>query len=114
MPDRKVPFVTYDGLYAFVRMPFDLCNAPATFQRLMQRVLAGLEYKCYFIYLDDILVASKTFEDHHTHLRIVFTRLRAALLHLKPKQCKLLKDKVSFLGHVVSTSGIEPDPKKTD
>ena len=111
---QKSAFVTYNGLYEFVRMPFGLCNAPATFQRLMQRVLAGLEYKCCFIYLDDILVASKTFQDHLTHLREVFTRFRAALLRLKPKKCKLLKDKVSFLGHVVSTSGIEPDPEKTE
>lgn len=59
---QKSAFVTYNGLYEFVRMPFGLCNAPATFQRLMQRVLAGLEYKCCFIYLDDILVASSHFK----------------------------------------------------
>ena len=111
---QKSAFVTYNGLYEFVRMPFGLCNAPVTFQRLMHRVLAGREYKCCFIYLDVILVASKTFQDHLSHLKEVFTRFRAALLRLKPKKCKLLKDKVSFLGHVVSTSGIEPDPEKTE
>ena len=72
---QKSAFVTYNGLYEFVRMPFGLCNAPATFQRLMRRILSGLEYKCCFIYLDDILVASKTFEDHLAHLREVLTRL---------------------------------------
>ena len=95
-------------------MPFGLCNVLATFQRLMQRVLAGLENKCCFVYLDDILVASKTFQDHLTHLQEVFTHFRAALLHLKPKRCELLKDRVLFLEHVMSATGIEPDPKKTE
>ena len=111
---EKSAFVTYNGLFEFVRMPFGLCNAPATFQRLMQRVLSGLEYKCCFVYLDDVLVASKTFSDHLAHLREVFTRLRSASLRLKPKKCDLLQDKVFFLGHIVSASGIEPDPAKVD
>ena len=66
-------------------MPFGLCNnAPATFQRIMQRVLSGLEGRSCFVYLDDILVVSKTFEEH---LHGVFLRLRAAFLRLKPKKC---------------------------
>ena len=111
---KKSAFTTYNGLFEFVRMPFGLCNAPATFQRLMQRVLSGLEYQCCFIYLDDILVASKTFDDHLTHLREVFSRLRSSNLRLKPRKCELLRDKVPFLGHVVSAQGIEPDPVKTE
>ena len=110
MPGRR----THNGLIEFIRMPFGLCNAPATFQRLMQRVLARLEYKSCFIYLDDVLVASKTFEDHLTHLREVFNRLRTSNLHLKPRKCELIGDKVPFLGHVVSAQGIEPDPAKTE
>ena len=110
----KSAFVTYNGLYEFVRMPFGLCNAPATFQRLMQRVLSGLEYKCCFVYLDDVLVASKSFPDHLSHLREVFGRLKSAGLRLKPKKCDLLRDKVQFLGHVVSAAGIEPDPATTE
>ena len=74
----KSAFVTFNGLFEFVRMPFGLCNAPATFQRLMQRVLSGLEHKCSFVYLDDVLVASKSFADHLSHLREVFARLRSA------------------------------------
>ena len=111
---KKSAFTTYNGLFEFIRMPFGLCNAPATFQRLMQRVLSGLEYKCCFIYLDDILVASKTFEDHLTHLREVFSRLRSSNLRLKPKKCELIRDRVPFLGHVVSAQGIGPDPAKTE
>jgi len=91
-----------------------LCDAPATFQRLMQKVLSGLEYKCCFIYLDDVLVASKTFEDHLAHLREVFSRLRSSNLRLKPRKCELIRDRVPFLGHVVSARGIEPDPAKTE
>ena len=111
---QKSAFVTYNGLLEFLRMPFGLCNAPATLQRLMQRVLSGLEYKCCFVYLDDVLVASKTFQDHLAHLKEVFSRLRSAQLRLKPKKCDLLRDQVHFLGYIVSAAGIEPDPAKTD
>ena len=111
---KKSAFTTYNGLFEFVRMPFGLCNAPATFQRLMQMVLSGLEYRGVFIYLDDVLVASKTFEEHLSHLREVFSRLRSACLRLKPRKCDILRDRVPFLGHIVSAAGIEPDPAKTD
>ena len=93
-------------------MPFGLCNAPATFQRLMQVVLAGLEWSSCFVYIDDILVASKTFEEHLSHLKEVFSRLRKAGLRLKPKKCSFLCDKVVYLGHVISKEGIAPDPTK--
>ena len=111
---KKSAFTTYRGLFEFIRMPFGLCNAPATFQRLMQTVLSGLEYKSCFIYVDDVLVASKTFEDHLIHLREVFSRLRSSNLRLKPKKCELIRDKVPYLGHVVSAQGIEPDQAKTE
>jgi hypothetical protein len=68
----KTAFTTHCGVYGFTRMPFGLCNAPATFQRLMQVVLSGLEWKCCFVYIDDILIASKTFEEHLNHLNLVF------------------------------------------
>ncbi len=78
----------HQGLYEFTRMPFGLCNGPATFQRLMTQVLADLE--C-FVYLDDILVVvTGTFEEHLQHLVIVFERLRKAGLRLKPRKCLLL------------------------
>lgn len=74
----KSAFTTFKGLYEFTRMPFGLRNAPATFQQIMQRILAGLEWKSCFVYLDDVLVASKTFEEHLQHLSEVFLRLREA------------------------------------
>ena len=87
---KKSAFTTYNGLFEFVRMPFGLCNAPATFQRLMQMVLSGLEYQSVFIYLDDVLIASKMFQEHLYHTREVFSRFRSAYLHLKPKKCDIL------------------------
>lgn len=79
----KTAFTTHKGLFEFIRMPFGLCNAPATFQRVMQSVLAGLEWKCCYVYIDDTLVASETFEEHLEHLRAVLLRLRKAGLSLR-------------------------------
>ena len=86
----KTAFTTHQGLYEFVGMPFGLCNTPATFQRAMQSVLAGLERRDCFVYIDDILIASATFEEHLQHLQQVFDRLRTANLRLKPKKCRFL------------------------
>ena len=77
-------------------MPFGLCNAPATFQRLMQWVLSGLHW------IDDIIILSKTVEQHLALLRDVFSRLRQAGLKVKPFKCHLLQASVHYLGHVVS------------
>ena len=93
-------------------MPFGLCNAPATFQRLMESVLAGLARSSCTVYLDDILVIGKSFGEHLQNLRSVFARLREAGLRLKPKKCRLAKQQVEYLGYVVTTTGIAPDPKK--
>ena len=101
------------GLYEFTVMPFGLCNASATFQRLMETVLAGLVRKTCMVYIDDILVFSKTFEEHLTHLQ-VFDRLRHASLLLKPKKCAFAQPKVEYLGHVVTRDGNEVDPKKVE
>ena len=110
----KTAFTTHCGLFEFTRMPFGLCNAPATFQRLMQVVLSGLKWDCCFVYIDDILVASKTFEEHLHHLQLVFERLQKAGLRLKPAKCHFLRDKVPYLGFIISKHGIQPDPSKTD
>ena len=110
----KSAFTTHHGLFEFTRMPFGLCNAPATFQRAMQAVLAGLEWNSCFVYLDDILIASCTLEEHLQHLKEVLGRLRDAGLCLKPKKCLLFRGEVPYLGHVISAEGIRPDPAKTD
>ena len=109
----KTAFTSHYGLYEFIRMPFGLCNAPATFQRLMQVVLRGIEGKFCFVYIDDILVCSKTFEEHLKHLEQVFERLNKAGLTLKPKKCCFLRKEVLYLGHVISGKDIAPDPAKT-
>jgi hypothetical protein len=80
----------------------------------MQAVLSGLEWCSCFACLDDILIASRIFDDHLRHLREVFGRLREARLRLKPKKCLILRDEVPYLGHVISTQGIHPDPSKTE
>lgn len=95
-------------------MPFGLCNAPTTFQCLMQRVLAGLEWDSCFVYLDDILIVSDRFEGHLKHVREVLERLRQAGLRLKPKKYLLLWEEVPYLGHVVSSAGIRPNPAKVE
>ena len=110
----KSAFITHHGLYEFVRMPFGMCNAPATFQRLMEIVLNGLVWKSCFVYIDDVLVCSRTFDEHLSHLREVFVRLRRAGLKLKAKKCLFLREEVPYLGHIVTKNGIKPDPSKTE
>ena len=80
----------------------------------MPVVLAGLEWHSCFVYVDDILIASHTFVEHLQHFREVFTRIRDAGLHLKPRKCNLLWNEVSFLGHIISTEGVQPDPVKIE
>ena len=93
-------------------MPIGLCNAPATFERLIEKVLAGLPLTVCLIYLDDILIPSRTFEGHIHNLRTVLLRLREAKLKLSPKRCVLLQRQVKFLGHIVSKEGVATDPEK--
>jgi len=91
-------------------MPFGLCNAPTTFQRLMEAVLFGLAQEKCIVYLDDILVMGKTFEEHLDNLFQVFSRLRQAGLRLKPRKCHLARRRVFYLGYVVSSEGINARP----
>ena len=93
-------------------MPFGLCNAPATFERLMEKVLGQLQWQILLCYLDDILIFSKTVSQHFDHLRAVLQRLREARLKLKPKKCHFFCQQVTFLGHVVSQDGVSTDPDK--
>lgn len=100
------------GLWQFTVMAFGLCNAPATFERLMEKVLHGLSWKVCLVYLDDIIVFSKDFQGQLENLRKVFERLKFANLKLSPKKCCLFQSKVSFLGHIVSKDGVSTDPEK--
>ena len=110
----KTAFSTFGGaLWQFTVMPFGLCNAPATFERLMERVLSGLSWVKCLVFLDDIIVFSKTFDEHIQNLKEIFIRLKEANLKLSPKKCTLLQHEVSFLGHIVSNHGVSTDPHKT-
>ena len=100
--------------YECERMPFGLTNAPANFQRLMESCLGDLHLNWCIIYLDDIIVFSKTPKEHIERLRRVFAKLVAAGLKLKPKKCEYFKSKIAYLGHIVSSKGIETDPKKVE
>ena len=97
-------------LFEFNQVPFGLCNAPATFSRLMDRVLAGLHWETCLFYLDDIIVFSSTWEEHLARLREVFERLRHAKLKLGPTKCTFAAKEVSYLGHQVTEEGLLPDP----
>jgi hypothetical protein len=109
---EKTAFCMRYRLYEWITMPFGLCNAPGTFERLMERVLRGLQWETLLIYLDDVIIYSKTSEEQITRLESVFERLRVAKLQLKPKKCQLFKTEVDFLGHTVSRDGIATDKKK--
>ena len=100
------------GLYEFTRMPMGLCNAPATFSRLMDHVLGEDNFHSLLIYLDDVLVFGNLVDEMIERLDSVFGKLRAFGLKIKPQKCSLFRREVKFLGHIVSTEGIATDPDK--
>ena len=95
-------------------MPFGLCNAPATFERLMDRVLQGLRWNRCLVYLDDIISFGGTFSAALSNLTLIFERLRSYGLQLKSSKCHLFRASVPFLGHIVGRRGLECDPKKIE
>lgn len=109
---EKTAFSTGQGLWQFRVMPFGLCNAPATFQRLMEAVLSELPIQTALVYIDDILVHAKDFNQELQNLREVFQKLRKANLKLNPKKCVLFANEVAYLGHIVSCHGVSADPSK--
>ncbi|CAK8692643.1 unnamed protein product [Clavelina lepadiformis] len=106
-------FTSHVGLFEFNVMPMGLCNSAASFQRLMRIVLHGVEWKGVLAYLDDVIVYGRSFEEHLERLKLVFERIKAAGLTLKPTKCTLFNAEVHFLGHVVSRRGVKCDPNKT-
>ncbi|RXN36679.1 Retrovirus-related Pol poly from transposon [Labeo rohita] len=109
---QAAAFCSRKGLFAWNVMPFGLCNAPATFQRLMDRVLAGMQWEICLVYLDDIVVLCKDVKEMLQRLAQVFERLRQANLKLKPAKCCLFRRQVVYLGQIVSEHGIATDPEK--
>jgi hypothetical protein len=110
----KSTFATRGGLWKWKVLPFGLTSAPATFQRLMETVLAGLHWKTLLLYLDDIIVIGPDFATHLARLEQVLQRLGTAGLKLKPSKCELLQKEVKFLGHVVGADGVSTDPAKVE
>ncbi|GBM89606.1 Retrovirus-related Pol polyprotein from transposon 297, partial [Araneus ventricosus] len=110
---EKTAFTTGQGLWQFKVMPFGLCNAPATFERLMETVLRGLTSEACLVYLDDIIIVGRTFQEHLNNIREVFQRLQRANLKLSPKKCRFFRKEVSYLGHIISADRVKTDPEKT-
>lgn len=117
MSEKSIPltaFTCHLGLFEFVRMPFGLTNAPAIFQRAMNRVLSGLIGRICMVYIDDVIIFSRSVEEHVTHLRAVFDRFREAGLQLKPSKCNFALRKIELLGYEVSEAGISPLRKRVE
>ena len=109
----KTAFATHSGLFQFRVMPFGLCNAPATFERLMDRVLQGLRWSRCLVYLD-IISFETTFDDSLDNLTLIFEQLRSYGLRLKSTKCHLFQSSVPFPRHVVGRNGLECDPRKIE
>jgi hypothetical protein len=108
----KTAFISREGSFRFLTMPFGLCNAGATFQRLMDVIMTGLNFEACLVYLDDIVVFSRDLEQYLQRIRQVLERLRTASLKLKPNKCEIMRRSVEFLGHIVSEGRISPHPNK--
>jgi transposase InsO family protein len=110
----KTAFVTNQGHYEWLVMPFGLKNAPATFQRIIQAALSDLLYKGAINYLDDIIIYSATFEEHISLLQEAFKRLRQHNIKLKLSKCYFVKPEVEYLGHIISFNTVKPSPRKIE
>ena len=111
---EKTAFSTHEGKFQYRKMPMGLKNSPATFQRMMNSVLAGLTAIKCLVYLDDIVVWGSSLEEHNIRLKEVLQRLRENNLQVQPDKCEFLRKEVNFLGHVISEHGVLPDQKKIE
>lgn len=111
---EKTAFSTDEGHYEYTRMPFGLRNAPATFQRLMNNLLRGLQHEKCFVYLDDVIIFSTSLQEHIERLREVFERLRKAGLKIQLDKSEFLHKEVAYLGHIITDRGVMPNPDKVE
>ncbi|UYV71040.1 hypothetical protein LAZ67_8001511, partial [Cordylochernes scorpioides] len=111
---EKTAFITPDGLYEFRVMPFGLCNAPATFERMMDKLLAGLKWTICLCFLDDIIVYATSFKEHIERLGKVLRCIQQAGLCINHEKCRFGSREIKVLGHLVTESGIRPDPDKIE
>ena len=109
---KKAAFVTNEGLFQFRVMPFGLCKAPATFERLMDRVVCGMRWSRCLVYLDDVISFGKTVPEAIWRLEEVLARLSDFGLQLKATKCTFMQTEVGFLGHIVGRTGLACDPMK--
>ena len=109
---EKTAFVTPDGLWEFLRLPFGVSGGPATFQRAIEIVLSGLTFETCLCYFDDIIIPSCNLQQQCERLSLVLTRFREHNLKVKASKCCFGADQVLFLGHIVSSAGVHTDPKK--
>ena len=110
----KTAFSTHEGLYKFKVMPFGLCNAPATFQRLMDLVISCIQWSSCLVYIDDMDIVGKTVQNHLDNLHLVLDRIKRAELWLKPSKCHVFLKEILCLGHRISRDGVATDPGKID
>lgn len=110
----KTAFCTPFGLFEWNRMPFGLCNAPSTFQRLMQRMFGDQQCQSLLLYLDDIVVFSSSITQHLQRLEVVLSRLQKEGLKVKLGKCAFFQKEVGYLGHVISGKGVSTDPAKIE
>jgi hypothetical protein len=109
--EEKTACSTGQELWHFTLMSFGLCKALATLERLIEKVLRGLTYDSYLVYLDDVIVIGRTFQEHLLNLHKVFQRFREARLKLNPETCQLFQRDVRNVGHILSPEGITSDPE---
>ena len=109
---EKTAFTCHLGLFQYRRMPFGLTNAPATFQRLMNKLFCGPKWNFLFVYLDDLLIVSQSFQEHLKHVEQVLKQLEDAGLRLRPEKCSFAQASVEYLGHTLSPEGVRPNDNK--
>lgn len=110
----KTAFMCPLGFWDFNRMPQGVTNAPSTFQRLIEKCMGDINLKEVLVFLDDLIVFSKTLEEHERRLLQVLTRLREYGLKLSPEKCRFFQTSVKYLGHIVSERGVKTDPEKIE
>lgn len=107
-------FTVNNGHSEYLRMPFGLRNAPSTFQRLMNNVRREFLHKFCFVYMDDVVIFSKSLKEHLDHIRLIFLKLWEYNLKVQLDKSEFLSKDVAFLGHVITPDGIKPNPTKIE